>query len=261
MIASPSDAGWAHPTRRLHLPPPPSGAVNLNVDGRRLNGALQGFGQLWQRTYRVRLDTADLEPSEVIRTWKAHFGEFWPAGNRFFGSLPERSPGEVALLNLSPVPGPVLSTGVMVIYADDTSFSFMAPEGHMYAGWITFSAFVEDEAVYAQVQVLSRTSDPAWELVMRLFAFKFEDAFWHATLANLAKAFGATDAQVEQRLVLLDPKVQWKKALNTWRNAAMWSGLYYATSPVRWAAHRLSGRTAVAHPRARQAQGRTTRVR
>jgi hypothetical protein len=131
----------------------------------------------------------------------------------------------------------------MVIYADDTSFSFMAPEGHMYAGWISFSSYQDNDAVYAQVQVLVRTSDPAWEIVMRAFAFKAEDGFWHATLHNLAAWFGATGYEVEQNLVLLDSHVQWRRVTNTWRNAAMWSGLYWAATPVRWLVHRV-GRTA-----------------
>ena len=236
MISTPPADGWAPPTRRLHLQtPPPPDAINLNVDGRRLIGVVQGFGQMWQRTYRVRLSDAALQPADVIGTWKTHFDEFWPSGNRYFGSLPERAPGEIALLNLAPMPGPVrLTTGVMVIYADDTSFSFMAPEGHMYAGWITFSAYREGDATYAQVQVLIRTSDPAWEIVMRLFAFRAEDSFWRRTLANLAAYLHAAGNEVEQTLVLLDSHVQWRRALNTWRNAAMWSGLYYASAPLRW---------------------------
>ena len=36
--------------------------------------------------------------------------------------------------------GMKLSTGVMVLYADDESFTLMTPQGHMFAGWITFSA-------------------------------------------------------------------------------------------------------------------------
>jgi hypothetical protein len=27
----------------------------------------------------------------------------------------------------------------MVLFADDVSFTLMTPEGHMFAGWITFS--------------------------------------------------------------------------------------------------------------------------
>ncbi len=242
MIATRSDDGWAPPTPRLHLQtPPPPDAVNLNVNGRRLIGVVQGFGQLWQRTYRIQLSDRGLQPADVISVWKAHFPEFWPLGNRFLGSLPERAPGEVALLNLAPMPGPVkLTTGVMVIYADDTSFAFMAPEGHMYAGWITFSADRQDDTTYAQVQVLVRTSDPAWEIVMRLFAFRAEDAFWRHTLTNLAAYLNASGSEVQQTLVLLDPHVQWRRVLNTWRNAAMWSGLYFATSPIRWLGRRVT---------------------
>jgi hypothetical protein len=43
----------------------------------------------------------------------------------------------VAVLNLSAPGGLPLSTGVLVIYADDSSFSFMTPQGHMFAGMIT----------------------------------------------------------------------------------------------------------------------------
>jgi hypothetical protein len=245
MIALPetSAPGWAAPIRRLPAPSPPSGVTNLNVEGHRLIGAHQGFGQLWQRTYRVRLANSALTPAAVVSVWKEHFSEFWPAGNHFYGSLAQRAPGEIALINMSPMTGPLkLTTGVMVIYADDVSFTFMSPEGHMYAGWITFSAFPEDGAIYAQVQVLVRTSDPAWELVMRLFAFKAEDAFWRQTLANLAAYFSVQVQEVEQRVTLLDSRVQWKRALNVWRNAAMWSGLYTFAGPGRWAARHLPGR-------------------
>jgi hypothetical protein len=121
-----------------------------------------------------------------------------------------------------------------VIYADETSFTFMAPEGHMYAGWITFSSHVADAGVTcAQVEVLVRTSDPAWEIVMRLFAFRLEDAFWRATLTRLAASFGISDQAVEQNLSLLDSHVQWRRATNVWRNAAMWSGIHQATEPLR----------------------------
>jgi len=138
---APPAAGWAQPIKRLHAPDAPAGILNLNVDGRRLNGPLQGFGQLWQRAYRVPLGS-DVSPEQVVQTWKERFGEFWPEGNRFFEPSPQVEPGDVALINLSPLPGPLtLSTGIAVIYADETSFTFMAPEGHMYAGWITFSAF------------------------------------------------------------------------------------------------------------------------
>ena len=53
-----------------------------------------------------------------------------------------------------------LSTGVMVLYADEESFTLMTPQGHMFAGWITFSAAEEDGATVAQAQVLMRAQRP-----------------------------------------------------------------------------------------------------
>ena len=49
------------------------------------------------------------------------------------------STDQVALLEVPPVAGaPVrMSTGVMVIYVDDESFTFMTPEGHAFSAWIT----------------------------------------------------------------------------------------------------------------------------
>lgn len=48
----------------------PAGGMNLNVDGRQVAGALQGFGQMWQKTYRVRLSGAKVTPAQVIRAWR-----------------------------------------------------------------------------------------------------------------------------------------------------------------------------------------------
>ena len=121
------------------------GARNINVAGRRQTSPIQGFGRMWQKTYRVAPGRhRPARRSEVIETWKEHFPEFWPKGNRFFAPLAGIAPGEVAALDLSMPGGLKLSTGVLVLYADDESFTLMTPQGHMFAGWITFSAFVED---------------------------------------------------------------------------------------------------------------------
>ncbi len=98
---APRDAAyWAKGLARLSLGEVPQGALNLNVEGRRVTGPLQGFGKMWQKTYRVRLG-AVVAPADVIRTWKARFPEFWPRGNRFYGPLTGIVPGEVALLKRS----------------------------------------------------------------------------------------------------------------------------------------------------------------
>ena len=124
-VVVPRDAAyWAVGVRTLEVGAVPEGALNLNVAGRRVTGPVQGFGKLWQKTYRIDLSDAGVTPAEVIKTWKENFQSFWPARNWFYGPLTGIAPGEVALLNLS-MPGRMkLSTGVLVLYADEESFTF-----------------------------------------------------------------------------------------------------------------------------------------
>jgi hypothetical protein len=96
---------------------------------------------MWQKTYRMNAGP-DITPEQAIATWREHFPEFWPKGNRFAGALTGINPGDVALLDLAIGGGVKLSTGVFVLYADAESFTLMTPQGHMFAGWITFSAAV-----------------------------------------------------------------------------------------------------------------------
>ena len=138
---TPRDAGhWAQPVGRLKVGDLSEDAVNINVAGRQVVSPLQGFGQLWQKTYSVRLSGATITPQEVIKNWKEDFPKFWPDVGRFYAPLTGIAPGEVGLISVSTPGGIKLSTGVMVMYADEESFAFMSPEGHMFAGWITFSA-------------------------------------------------------------------------------------------------------------------------
>jgi hypothetical protein len=224
--------GWAKPVDRLSVQALPQEAINLNVEGRHLTSPLKGFGQLWQKTYAISLDGVEVAPTELIRVWKERFPSFWPEGNRFYGTEKPIDAGDVAVLNLSGPAHTAISTGIMVIYADDESFSFMTPEGHMFCAMITFSAFEEEGVTTAQVQALVRASDPLYETAFRLgFGHKTEDKFWHDTLKNVAAYFGAKGGTVEQRTTLVDPKVQWSQAKNVWQNAAIRTALH---TPVRW---------------------------
>lgn len=235
---------WAQPVSKLRVSDVPAGAINLNVDGRRIVGPLQGFGQMWQKTYRVRLSGVKVTPVEVIKTWKENFSKFWPRGNNFYAPLTGIAPGEVAVLNLALPGGMPLSTGVRVIYADNESFSFMTPEGHMFAAMITFNAYEEEDATVAQVQPLLRANDPIYEIGMRLgLVQKLEDQFWHDTLRALAGHFGV-NGQVQQRVTLVDPKLQWSQWKNVWKNAAVRSTLYIMATPARWVVNLFTKRRA-----------------
>ena len=225
---------WAKPVDRLHVGDISSDAVNLNVEGRQLAGPLKGFGQLWQKTYKIRLIGADVTPQQVISTWKANFPTYWPEGNDLFVPLTGIQAGEVGVINLKAPGGMTLSTGIMVIYADDTSFTFMTPEGHMFAGMITFSAYEEDNGTFAQLQALIRANDPIYEMSFRMgFGHKAEDTFWAATLTNLAAHLGASNPQPTQTNSLVDPRVQWREWRNIWHNAGIRSGLYMPVAMVK----------------------------
>src|SRR5579859_339167 len=225
-------AYWARPVDQLKIATL-AGVPGLNVEGRHVVGPLQGFGQMWQKTYRVRLSGTQQTPQEVIAVWKANFPSFWPKGARFNNALTAIVPGEVDVINLT-IGGPLrLSTGVMVIYADDESFTFMTPEGHMFAAWITFSAFEDGGCAVAQVQALLRANDPIYELGLRLgFVHKTEDEFWQKTLQALAAHFGV-NGLVQQQASCLDPKIQWVHARNIWYNAAIRTTLYRIAWPMR----------------------------
>lgn len=241
----PRDAAyWARQIPRLKVLNAPSGALNLNVEGREATSPLQGFGQMWQKTFRIRLHGASVKPGEVIQTWKEEFSTFWLKWNRFYAPKSGIAPGEVALINML-IPGDVpvgvpISTGVFVLYADDESFTFMNPQGHMFAGWITFSAYEEDGCTVAQVQLLVRASDPVYEIGFRLGASKSEDKFWRHTLKSLAEHFGV-DEQVEKRIVCVDPKVQWSQFWNIWHNSAIRTVIYTMLTPLRWTFKRFQG--------------------
>jgi hypothetical protein len=230
----PRDAAyWATQTKTFKVSNAPNGALNLNVEGRQALSPLQGFGQMWQKTYRIRLEGANVQPSEVIKTWKENFPRFWPKGNRFNAPLTGIAPGEVALLNLSMPVGMRLSTGVMVLYADDESFTLMTPQGHMFAGWITFSSYEDDGCTIAQSQVLIRANDPMYEIGFRLGGYAKEDRFWQDTLKSLAEYF-SVKAPVQTQKVCVDQKLQWSQAKNIWHNSAIRTTLYTVSTPIRW---------------------------
>jgi hypothetical protein len=233
---SPRDAAnWAKHVTTLRLGEVPAEAINLNVTGKRVVGPIQGFGKLWQKTYRVELTGLQTSPTEVIATWKQAFGSFWPRSGRFYGPLTSIAPGDVALLNLDVGGGAKLSTGILVLYADDESFTFMTPQGHVFAGWITFSAAQSepDGATAAQVQLLLRTNDPIYELGMPIAISRKEDRFWQETLANLARHLGQADPVVTTLAVCVDRKRQWSNARNVWHNAGVRTALYMLGAPLR----------------------------
>jgi hypothetical protein len=228
------DDAWAKPVDRLAVP---DGALGVagTVAGRRVAGPLQGFGQMWQKTFRASLPPeAGVTPQEVVATWKAEFPTFWPMGNTFYAPLAGIRPGEVALFSIS-TGGPVkLHTGVLVLFADDDAFTLMTPEGHVLAAWITFGASRSpDGGVTIEAHALERASDPLFEIGYMLGANRANNRFWEATVRNVAARFGTPDAVVDTEIVCVDKRRQWRYARNVRYNAGFRSALHAAAAPLR----------------------------
>jgi hypothetical protein len=226
-------ANWAKSVSRLNVSAVPKGATGINVSGKRLTSPIQGFGKMWQKTYQVRLPRERASAAEVVSTWKVRFPDFWPQSDHFYAPLTGIEPGEVALVE-GTMPGRLkLSTGVMVLYADDESFTLMTPQGHMFAGWITFSASEDGHDTVAQAQVLMRASDPIFEVGMIFGGAKRENRIWAHTLRSLAAHFDVSEAEVDTAIICVDKKRQWRRWTNVWHSSAIRSMLYTLNTPFR----------------------------
>ena len=233
-------SGWAGAVKRIKVSGAPSEAMNINVDGRLLASPIQGFGQMWQKTFKIRLPGVHLSPANAMDCLKENFQNFQPPENTFYPTMAGIQPGEVLLIEgkVPPLPGmpkflPV-ATGVLVLYVDETSFTVMTPEGHPEAGWNTFSIFEEEGTLVAQAQSLGRPADPLYEFFLRILgSSEQQDQIWIHVLNQLARYF-EVKGEVTLTKVLVDPSLQWNQAKNIWKNAAIRTVFYLLGAPFRW---------------------------
>ena len=229
---------WARPVSQLSVNDIPTDGINLNVEGRRPMGPTNGFGRMWRKRHHVSLGDVSVTPAEVIEAWKGNFGSFWPSGNRFYGPITSLLPGDVAVINLEMPGNAKLSTGVLVLYADEESFSLMTPQGHVFSGWITFSSFEQEGTPIVQAEILMRASDPIFEIGMEIMGHRRENRFWEQTLRNVAAHFGV-NGQAVTEVECVDPHRQWRYVTNVWQNSAIRTGIYVGTTPFRRLARRV----------------------
>lgn len=229
-------SNWARPVDKLAVDGERAGALNLNVAGKGLTGPLQGFGALWQKTYRLPLTGVDVTPAEVMAYWKAHLPELMPDDSRFYPSMTGVQPGEVVLINATlpsmfGAPAMPVSTGVLILYADEESFSVMTPDGHPESGFNTFSALDADGVTVCQIQSLARANDPIYEFGFRhMGGGAQQEQIWRHVLRQLAQNWGV-EPHIEVRKTCVDSRLQWSKAKNVWHNAVIRTTL---TAPLRW---------------------------
>ncbi len=224
----PAGRPWAAPVGTLRVEAVPPGAISRNVDGFGAAGPVQGFGRLWHKTYRMRLAGVDAGPREVIKALKDGFPGFQPAQNRFY--LPPEGivPGAVVLINAMTPAGP-LYTGVRVLYADDESFTFITPQGHPEAGWVSFDACEEDGVTIARVQGFARASDPLYELAFELAGSRVQERIWRHVLLSLGRHFGIRGYVSTEKSCVGDD-YQWERAGNLRYNAQIRSLGYFLMS-------------------------------
>lgn len=211
------NTGWAPAVTRLKITEKPEEAVKLNMNNRRVLGPLQGFGPMWEKTYSLEINKPGLKPADVITVMKQHLPEFQPSQNKFYATSRGIKAGELVFID-SITPGGLVSTGVLVLYVDDLSFTLMTPQGHPEAGWVTFSASSAGKAVRMQIQGLVRSSDPFFELAFRMVGSKFQETIWKYVLTSLASYLDVT-APVQMTKKRIASDLQWSKTGNIYYNS------------------------------------------
>ena len=220
---------WAKPVSELFVPAMPKEARNLNVNGLRAVGPVNGFGQLCQKVFRLHISDPLISPEEAIAALKENFPSFQPSFNRFYPSPGGIQAGEIVLIDSSTPGGPV-STGVMILYADERSFTFNTPQGHPECGFVSFSAHEGSEGTVVQIFGLARASDPVYEAAFRLVGSKIQTRIWTHVLTSLALYFGVpADITFEQECV--DTSLRWSQIGNVYYNAQIRTLIH---EPKRW---------------------------
>jgi pyruvate/2-oxoglutarate dehydrogenase complex dihydrolipoamide dehydrogenase (E3) component/anti-anti-sigma regulatory factor len=220
---------WSKYYPLLTIPKMPKEARNLNVSGRRTSGPVNGFGQLIQKVYRLTIRDPEITPEDALFALKTNFPEFQPHYNTFYPTAAGIAPGEVVLINSS-TPGGPIATGVMVLYADELSFTFNTPIGHPESGWVSFLAKRHNGVTIVEIVGIARANDPIYELAFHLVGSKVQVRIWNHVLTALSAYFGTRpDIQYEERYI--DHKLQWSQWKNIIYNAQVRTLL---AEPLRW---------------------------
>ena len=220
---------WAKPVSALFVPQMPPEARNLNVNGRRAVGPVNGFGWLCQKVFRLHMEDSGISPEQAIVALKENFPVFQPSFNRFYASSGGIQPGEIVLIDSSTPGGPV-STGVMVMYADDRSFTFNTPQGHPECGFVSFSSYEGHRGTVVQIVGLARASDPIYEAAFRLMGSTIQTRIWTHVLTSLAVHFGVP-AHITLEQECVDKSLCWSQVRNLYYNAQIRTLI---NEPKRW---------------------------
>jgi pyruvate/2-oxoglutarate dehydrogenase complex dihydrolipoamide dehydrogenase (E3) component/anti-anti-sigma regulatory factor len=210
-------SNWANLKPYLTVAFHPEGARNLNVDGLKTGSPVSGFGQMWEKTYRLFIKDSSYSPEYLVSRLKSKFPDFQPSFNHFFPSSAGIKPGEIVLID-SITPGGAVSTGVMIMYADELSFTFATPQGHPEAGWVTFSSYREEDRTVVQIYGLTRSNDPFFELAFHIAGSRIQIGIWTHVLKSLAADLGVPP-EIAVNSNCVDNNMQWSFTGNIWLNS------------------------------------------
>ncbi len=209
--------GLANPVSQMFVPDMPQEARNLNVNGRRPVGPVNGFGSLCQKIFRLHINDPTISSEESIKELKENFPSFQPSFNRFYPSPGGTQAGEIVLIDSSTPGGPVL-TGVMVLYSDERSFTFNTPQGHPECGFVSFSSDESKDGTVVQILGLARASDHLYEAAFRTVGSKIQTRIWTHVLTSLALHLGVPPKiSFEEQSV--DRSLRWQQSGNLYYNA------------------------------------------
>jgi hypothetical protein len=201
------------------LPAPPGHEDNAsNVRGRQLAPPDEGFGQLWRKELSVTLFSSPL-PADVMALWKRDLESLWPERGKVYRHSASVRTGDLVGIDVNT--GPVrLSTGGVIVEASAESFTILAPEGHMFAGWTRCETAAGEAGTVARVVIELRASDPLYELGLMMGGHRAEERFWAEMLCNLAARFGEAP-KVRLRRRRLDRGRHWGRWANVRHNASV----------------------------------------
>lgn len=220
---------WAKPVSELFVPFTPNEARNLNVNGLRAVGPVNGFGRLMEKVFRLHINDPTITAEKAIAALKENFPLFQPKSNRFYPSSVGIQAGEIVLIDAMTPGGPV-STGVRVLYADERSFTFNTPQGHPECGFVSFSGEETDHGLVIQIVGLARASDPLYELAFILMGSRVQTRIWIHVLASLAAYLGVpADITFQEQCV--DNRLLWSQVRNIFHNAQIRTLIH---EPKRW---------------------------
>ena len=227
------DDNWAKPIDRLaagNVPP----ARSTRVGGKQVVSPIQGFGKMWQKTYRVALAGPSVTPQEVIATWKAEFPTFWPKGSQFHAPLTGIAPGEVALLQASRRRRdealdrrlrPLRRRGV--VHVHDAAGAHVRRLDHVLGG----RGGRRDRGAVPGAD--ARAGSAHRDRSRRSAGTRRRTASGRTTLRALARALRRRRRSRRRRVVCVDKRRQWGRAGNVRHSSAFRSTIHTATSPLR----------------------------